>query len=167
MLKDEDMPEEPMPEYDGANSEEACGLERPSTQGTARFVGVRDVSELDHVVARSHDAPVILFQHDPYCPVSARAYRELSGAPIEAALVDVAHDQPVSRSIEERTGVRHESPQVLVVRDGQVVWSASHRAITRRAVTAALRDPAAPPDDGAAAPSRGLLPGLRAVWDRL
>jgi bacillithiol system protein YtxJ len=105
----------------------------------ARFVPLRAVSALAPLAERSRDEPVIIFQHDPSCPISRKAQRKLAGIPIEVALVDVAQDRPVSRSIEQRTGVPRESPQVLVVRAGRVVWTASHFAITRAAVTHALR----------------------------
>src|SRR5260370_40958592 len=51
----------------------------------------------------------------------------------------LARDTDISRKLEERTGIRHESPQLLVLRSGRVVWSASHFAITRGAVTQAGR----------------------------
>jgi hypothetical protein len=51
----------------------------------------------------------------------------------------VVQDEYLSRTIEERTGVRHESPQVLVFRSGKVVWNASHLKITRRTVTRAVQ----------------------------
>ena len=52
----------------------------------------------------------------------------------EVALVDVARDREVTWAIAARTGVRHESPQVIVLRGGRVVWTASHFAITTAAV---------------------------------
>lgn len=55
------------------------------------------------------------------------------------SLVDVARQRDLARRIAEQTGIRHESPQVLVLRDGVAVWSASHRAITAAAVAAALQ----------------------------
>jgi bacillithiol system protein YtxJ len=110
-----------------------------TARGTARFVPLRAESAVGSAFERSHNEPLTLFQHDPYCPISVRAYRELTGVPIEVALVDVAHDAGISRTIEGRTGVPHESPQLLVVRSGRVVWSASHFAITRAAVTRAVR----------------------------
>jgi len=54
----------------------------------------------------------------------------------------LARDADISRKLEERTGIRHESPRLLVLRSGRVVWSASHFAITRGAVTQAVRDAA-------------------------
>ncbi len=56
----------------------------------ARFVPLRAASEVGSLFERSHNEPVILFQHDPCCPISRRAYRELAGLTIEAALVHVA-----------------------------------------------------------------------------
>jgi bacillithiol system protein YtxJ len=110
-----------------------------TARGKTRFVPLRAGSAVGSLFDRSHEVPVILFQHDPYSPISRRAYRELQNLPIVAVLVDVAQDADISRTIEERSGVSHESPQVLVLRSGRVVWSASHFAITRGAFTRALR----------------------------
>ena len=109
---------------------------------TARFVPLRADSAVGSLFERSHVEPVTLFQHDPYCPISHRAYRELTGVPIEVPLVDVAHDADITRAIEELTAVPHESPEVLVLRSGRVVWTASHFAITRGALTRAVRQAA-------------------------
>ena len=49
-------------------------------------------------------------------------------------LVDVARQPDLTRLIALRSGVRHESPQVVVLCDGQVRWSASHFGITAEAV---------------------------------
>ena len=46
----------------------------------------------------------------------------------------------LSTEIENRLGVAHESPQVIVLRNGQVVWNASHFKITADAVTEAVRE---------------------------
>ncbi len=58
------------------------------------------------------------------------------------------HD--LKRAVAERTGVAHESPQVIVVRDGRVAWSAAHFAITAGAVAQAVREL-----DATTAPSAG------------
>lgn len=155
---------------------------RPAADAT-HFVPLRSIGALGDLVERSNLEPVVLFQHDPYCPISGKAYRELAGAPVHAALVDVAEDEGLSRRIEERTGVQHESPQVLVFRSGRVVWSASHFKITRKAVTRAVQRAASgelgnesEPECGAACRSRALLSDrpfeklsvvgwLRSLWD--
>jgi bacillithiol system protein YtxJ len=103
------------------------------------FIPVEGTKELEQLIARSHDAPVLLFKHSTMCPISAAAYKEMKGAETEVAIVVVQRARAVSREVETRTGVRHESPQALLLSDGEVVWSASHWDITADAVKAAMR----------------------------
>ena len=110
-----------------------------SAQEAEHFVPLRSVLGLGELVERSEIEPVVVFQHDPHYPISRRAYNEMMHVPVPAALVDVAQDDELSRRIEERTGVRHASPQVLVLRSGKAVWDASHLKITREAVTRAIQ----------------------------
>lgn len=94
-----------------------------------QFTQITDAAALDALFAASAQKPVILFKHDPYCPISARAFREMARVADDVAIIDVANDQDIARAIAERTGVRHESPQAIVLRDGAASWSASHGRI--------------------------------------
>jgi bacillithiol system protein YtxJ len=105
-----------------------------------RFVPVVDKQELEQLITRSHDAPVLLFKHSSTCPISATAYKEMTKLARDIALVIVQSARDVSRAIEARTGVRHESPQALVLRRGEAVWSASHWNVTADAVERALEE---------------------------
>lgn len=95
--------------------------------------------ELDELFARSNDEPVLLFKHSNTCPISAAAYEQMERVSAEVSLIVVQRERELSREVESRTGVRHESPQALVLRRGEVVWSASHFDVTAEAVEAALR----------------------------
>ena len=53
-------------------------------------------------------------------------------------MVTVQTHRDVSNAVATRLGVRHETPQALLVRDGQVIWTASHFRVTAQAVAAAL-----------------------------
>ena len=106
----------------------------------ARFINVNDIKGLEQWLARSHDEAVVLFKHSLTCPISAGAYQEMERVAGEVGLVVVQKARPVSDEIAARTGVRHESPQALVLRDGRVVWSASHWNVTAEAVGGALRE---------------------------
>ena len=105
-----------------------------------QFIPVDDRRGLDQFIARSHEAPVLVFKHSTTCPISSAAYQEMKQLAAEIALVVVQQARDVSREVEARTGVRHESPQALLLRDGEVVWSASHWHITAEAVERALRE---------------------------
>ena len=103
------------------------------------FQTVADAGALDTLFARSHEAPVLLFKHSNACPISAAAYEQMSRVKGDVSIVVVQQSRDLAREVETRTGVRHESPQVLVLRDGAVVWTASHFAVTAAAVEQAVR----------------------------
>ena len=105
-----------------------------------RFTRVPHVAALDPFFAASAEAPVILFNYDPYCPLSAAAYRRMAAVPETSsiALIDVAHAKDVAAAVARRTGIRHESPQIIVLRHGRAVWSASHGQIDAPALITIL-----------------------------
>jgi bacillithiol system protein YtxJ len=106
------------------------------------FVLITDAFALEAQFHASRTSPVILFQHDPWCGISAAAHEALATLPMSVSLIDVARQPSLSRLIADRTGVQHESPQVLVLRDGVAVWSASHRAISAETVAQVLHQQA-------------------------
>ena len=105
-----------------------------------QFTPINDTNALEQVLARSHNEPVILFKHSTTCPISASAYRQMSRVEGDVSLVVVQRARDVSNEIEARTGVRHESPQAIILRNGEAVWTASHFDITSDAVEKAVRE---------------------------
>ncbi len=110
-------------------------------------VAMRSLSnlrDLDQAIARSHDRAALVFKHSLTCPVSARAFREVTNLlsapalPADVYLVCVQCDRRVSDAIAERLGTRHESPQAILLSRGEVVWSDSHFGITEKALRTAL-----------------------------
>ena len=109
----------------------------------ANFVPITDAETLNQLVQRSHSEPVLLFKHSTTCPISSAAHREITKVTVPVSLVVVQTARDVSREVEARTGVRHESPQAIVIRNGTAVWNASHFDITAEAVTQAMKAHAA------------------------
>ena len=112
-------------------------------------LGVVEISDsvgLEAALSASADGPQWVFKHSTTCPISASAYRRIA-AYLEAEgaaappmyLVKVIESRPVSNEIATRLGVRHESPQVLLVHGGKAVWSASHGGVDGDAMRHALR----------------------------
>lgn len=110
----------------------------------ADFIPVEDAAALEELFTRSRVAPVVLFKHSTTCPISAHAYREMAqldpSVAGEVALVVVQTARSVSNEVTKRTGIRHESPQAFVLRDGKVVWSASHFDVRADEVVRAVRE---------------------------
>jgi bacillithiol system protein YtxJ len=103
------------------------------------FTQVADVGALEELFERSRREPVLIFKHSTACPISAAAYQQMSQLGSAVPIVVVQQNREISREVESRTGVRHESPQALVLRDGQVIWSATHFDVTADAVRRAMQ----------------------------
>jgi bacillithiol system protein YtxJ len=113
----------------------AKGVERG-----ARFVPVADADALEELFKLSHSQPVVLFKHSTTCPISATAYQEMSRYVGDISLLVVQKSRELSRAVERLTGVRHESPQALVLRNGEAVWNASHWRVRAEEVERAVRE---------------------------
>jgi len=103
-----------------------------------RIIPVADQEDLERLFAASAEQPVVLFKHEYGCPISTHAYWEIAGSPCEVSLIDVARQRSLSLDIATRLGIRHESPQVIVLRDGQAIYDASHWDISKDDVTRAM-----------------------------
>lgn len=106
--------------------------------GAKDFRNLTEMAELDALFERSREGDIVLFLHDYWCPISSRAYDEMAQVESDIALIDVAEGRELTRSVETRTGVKHESPQVLILRDARARWAASHGSITHDAVRDAI-----------------------------
>jgi bacillithiol system protein YtxJ len=105
-----------------------------------KFSPVSDAASLEQLFERSNAEPVLLFKHSNSCPISARAYRQMQGVKTPVAILVVQDGRELSREVATRTGVRHETPQALVLRNGRAVWAASHFDISADAVEQAVRE---------------------------
>ena len=110
---------------------------------------LQHVEQLDRLLSESHTRPLLLFKHSFSCGVSAEALDELidhlnadivaAGVPDPRyAIVTVQTHRDVSNAVSTKLGVRHETPQALLIRDGRVIWSASHFRVTAEAMKKAL-----------------------------
>ncbi|SRR5258708_2247159 len=104
------------------------------------FKRIVTTAALDELMNRSNQEPVVVFKHSTTCPVSSGAYRQMEDLQGEIALIEIQNARDLSREIGVRTGIEHESPQVIILRNSKPVWHASHWKITSEAVEKALRD---------------------------
>lgn len=89
------------------------------------------VGQFEQLLRDSQQAPLVIFKHSATCGTSAQAYDEveefLHASPESRVyIVDVWSGRALARHIAQTLNVRHESPQLLVVWNGQVVWHGSH-----------------------------------------
>lgn len=104
------------------------------------YTEIVSVDQWKNILEQSKEKAILVFKHSTTCPISARAYGEFTSfnSPVETYLVKVIENRAVSNEIENDLGVRHESPQAFLIKNGQVIWNASHRKVTKKELTKAL-----------------------------
>ena len=97
--------------------------------------------ELDSVFA---EETAVLYKHSTRCPISANAHEDLEGylatnpdAPLY--LVDVHASADLSERIVEKTGIEHQSPQVILLRNGTPAWTRARMEISAEELSEQLR----------------------------
>jgi len=102
------------------------------------------VDELGPVVERSFARPILFFKHSLTCGTSAWALEELEALldgptiPADVYVVHVQTSRAVSDALAARFGIRHQSPQALLVRNGEVAWHASHHRLSQAEIARAV-----------------------------
>ncbi|TCJ19633.1 bacillithiol system redox-active protein YtxJ [Flaviaesturariibacter flavus] len=95
--------------------------------------------ELTGLVERSRELPQVIFKHSTRCSISNVAFQRVNkgAAPAgsEFYLLDVLTHRPLSLKVAEHFGVNHESPQVLVIKNGECVYDDSHLGISMQDIT--------------------------------
>ena len=111
-----------------------------------RWERIESAEALEAVLEASARQPALFFKHSRTCPISAQAFGEFrdyleseESRQVRNYLIVVQSDREVSRRLAEAVRVPHESPQAIVVRDGQAAWHGSHFGITSRKLIAAVR----------------------------
>jgi bacillithiol system protein YtxJ len=101
---------------------------------------ITSVIELKEMIALSNDKVIAIFKHSTRCSISAMAKRRFERAwdyDSEKAIpvyLDLLNHRDVSNAIEDHLSVQHASPQLIVLKDEQVMAHTSHSSINAQAV---------------------------------
>jgi len=86
----------------------------------------------------------VVFKHSTRCAVSFFAMRSLNTPDIidnegcDLHLIDVIHQRSISEFFANKVSIRHESPQIFVIRNGEVIWNDSHNSVNKENLLAHL-----------------------------
>lgn len=106
---------------------------------------VEDQDSVDEALSRSDKTPQLIYKHSDRCSVCIFAKSNLeqqAGKISEAAnmiFVDVISTRDVSNYIADKLNVRHESPQAILIKGGEVIWHASHSSVKSEPILETLR----------------------------
>ena len=98
------------------------------------WIPLNSVEQLDLIHEASFVKPQVIFKHSTTCSISNMAFArfERSAAPdtIDFYYLDLLSFRAISNSIAEKFKVHHESPQVLVIINGECTYDESHMGIS-------------------------------------
>ncbi|CAM3353681.1 bacillithiol system redox-active protein YtxJ [Paenibacillus taichungensis] len=106
---------------------------------------VTTLEEWDTIFEQSMERGQVILKHSTTCPVSANAFKEyeqyLKATPngkLDYFLVKVIESRPISNKIADDLNFKHESPQIILIKDKEKYWAASHWAVTSQHIRAVL-----------------------------
>ena len=94
------------------------------------------LNQVDHIVDESYRRSVVIFKHSVRCSISSmaknRVERDWNSQTMDSKLyyLDLLSYREVSNEIAKRFDVEHQSPQVIVIKNGKAVYDASHNSIS-------------------------------------
>ena len=100
------------------------------------WINLTNAQELNQIVERSHKVPCLIFKHSTRCSISFMAKHRLEAqwdfdaSQIEPYYLDLISYRNISNEIAERFQVHHESPQMLLIKEGECIHDASHLDIS-------------------------------------
>ena len=93
---------------------------------------IKIIEGIDSLEEIFRKTKIMILKNSQRCPISRTAKREFEkfaeeyNDRIDLYMVDVIKCRDISNEIAEKTGVKHESPQIFLVENGEVTWHASH-----------------------------------------
>jgi len=104
---------------------------------------ITSVSQIETAIS---SPTVIILKHSTRCPISRgikerfESFAKNAGTEISLYIIDIISYPGLSNTFAERTGIRHESPQVILFRSGEPVWNESHWNITQESLNKAVQE---------------------------
>jgi bacillithiol system protein YtxJ len=98
-----------------------------------------DLGQLNQIITLSNDKPVAIFKHSTRCSVSRMALKQFENEfdfsnKVTPYFLDLIAYRDVSNEIVNLFGVHHQSPQLILIKEGKSVYDVSHSDISADAL---------------------------------
>ncbi len=99
------------------------------------WIRLTSANQLPGIKEKSFGRPQVIFKHSTRCNISSMALNRLERYPtppegVDYYYLDLLAHRDISQQVAVDFGVQHQSPQVLVIKDGRCVYDESHYAIS-------------------------------------
>jgi bacillithiol system protein YtxJ len=105
-----------------------------SNASKINWIPLTDLGQLNEIMELSHQQPVAIFKHSTRCSISRMALKQfenefdLEGI-VTPYYLDLLNHRDISQEIATRFDVYHQSPQLLLIKEGKSIYDASHSDI--------------------------------------
>ncbi len=105
---------------------------------------LNQTNQLDEIIEISFQKPVVIFKHSISCGISAMAKHQLEhnwtfdAADLDFYYLDLINHRAISNKIETQFGVYHQSPQLIVVKNGEAIFNTSHHRVNMEVLKKAI-----------------------------
>lgn len=116
------------------------GGRKEESETVNKWKRITSEDDLEAAVEQSESKKVVIFKHSTRCYISATVLRNFEKEMQDAAdgvefyFLDLLQHRNISNLIAERFSVAHQSPQIIVLKNGKAVTSASHHSISMNLV---------------------------------
>jgi len=97
------------------------------------WTDITSEAQLETIKEESKKTPVVIFKHSIRCSISSMAKSRLERSEMPSDIkfyyLDLITYRPISNKIAEVFHIHHESPQILLIKDGECRYSESHNGI--------------------------------------
>ncbi len=96
------------------------------------WIPLTELKQLEEIATESFTIPAVIFKHSTTCGISRMALKnfekeyKVPGAAANLYILDLLSYRELSNEIANKFDVRHQSPQILLIKDGKSVYDASH-----------------------------------------
>ena len=98
------------------------------------WIPLQSEDQLNNIIADSAKKPQLLFKHSTRCSTSSmvknRLYKNDLPEGVDFYYLDLIKFRSVSNKVADLFNIRHQSPQVLLIKDGKCVYDENHSGIT-------------------------------------
>ncbi|MFY0593678.1 MAG: bacillithiol system redox-active protein YtxJ [Roseivirga sp.] len=104
------------------------------------WIELSDIGQIDSLIEESKTQTVLIYKHSTRCSISSMVLERLDrtwtseGHDIKPYYLDLITFRDISNAVADRFGIYHESPQVIMLKDGKATYDASHMSISFAAI---------------------------------
>ena len=98
------------------------------------WIALKDLGQINEIITISEEKPVVIFKHSTRCSVSRMALKQFENEfklqdKMDAYFLDLIENRAISNEIAKKFDVVHQSPQLLLIKNGKCIYNISHSDI--------------------------------------